>query len=107
MDTRTNERTSCTHPDDTTGTFRSSIIFMSSGNPYNPGQGKFVNLVLSLTMLLVFLGLGFLFLFTNTMIDRFPKPNRTYIGFVLVGWAVFRGISVWLRFKRIKDEQNE
>jgi hypothetical protein len=58
-------------------------------------------------MLLIFLGLGFLFIATNIWIDRYPKPNRIYIGLVLVGWALFRGITIWLRFKRMKNEHED
>jgi len=73
---------------------------------YLPGQGK-INLVVSLTMLLIFLGLGYLFIGTNIWIDRYPKPNRVYIGLVLVGWSIFRGITVWMKYKRMKNENED
>ncbi len=72
----------------------------------NPGTGK-VSLIISASMLLVFLALGYLFLATPFLIDRFPKPNRIYIGLLLVGWAVFRGIMVWQRYKRMKREDED
>ena len=72
----------------------------------NPGPGKIPTL-LSLGMVVIFLGLGFLFLFTNTWIDSYPKPSRTYIGLVLVGWSVFRGITVWMKLRRERLEEQE
>ncbi|MBI3511652.1 MAG: hypothetical protein HY064_13405 [Bacteroidetes bacterium] len=73
----------------------------------NPGPGK-ITLLLSFSMVFIFLGLGYLFLATNVMPDRFPKPNRIYIGLVLVVWALFRGVTVWLKYKReLKDEEDE
>lgn len=72
----------------------------------NPGTGK-ISLIISLMMLMVFLGLGFLFLGTTTWIDRFPKPNRIYIGLLLIAWAIFRGIMVWQRYKRMKREDED
>lgn len=58
-------------------------------------------------MLMVFLGLGYFFLGTNMMIDKFPKPNRTYIGLLLVGWALFRGFMVYQRYKRMQQQDDE
>jgi hypothetical protein len=72
----------------------------------NPGPGKITNL-LSLSMVIIFLGLGFLFLITDAWIDRYPRPTRTYIGLVLAGWSVFRGISVWLKMRRAKREEED
>lgn len=63
--------------------------------------------MLSLGMAVIFLGLGSLFLFTNTWIDKYPKPTRFYIGLVLAGWALFRGVSVWMRLRRMKEEERE
>lgn len=56
-------------------------------------------------MVAIFLGLGFLFIATNTWIDSYPKPTRTYIGLVLLGWSVFRGITVWMKWRRMKQEE--
>ena len=72
----------------------------------NPGQGK-ITLLLSATMVIIFLGLGCLFVFTEVKIDEFPHPNREYIGYVLCGWALFRGISVWMKLRRIQQEDND
>ncbi|HLG02146.1 MAG TPA: hypothetical protein VI731_01035 [Bacteroidia bacterium] len=70
----------------------------------NPGAGR-INLVISFAMVIVFLSLGFVFLFSDIWIDRYQKPLRNYMGGVLVAWAVYRSITVWLRYKRIKREE--
>jgi hypothetical protein len=72
----------------------------------NPGPGK-ITFVISMSMVVIFLGLGFLFLLTDTWIDSYPRPMRTYIGGVLVGWAVFRGTTSWLKFLRSKREERD
>ncbi len=72
----------------------------------NPGPGK-IALALSLSMAFIFLGLGYLFIFTDVRIENFPKPNRYYIGLILSGWAVFRCITVWLKYKRMNEEHED
>jgi hypothetical protein len=72
----------------------------------NPGHGK-INLLLSASMVLVFLGLGCMFIFTDARIDDFPRPNRDYIGYVLAGWGLFRGITVWVKYRKLKHEDEE
>jgi hypothetical protein len=58
-------------------------------------------------MVLIFLGLGCVFIFTDIWIDRYPRPTRTYIGCVLAGWAVFRAITVWMKFRNIKKQEQD
>ncbi|GAB4143728.1 MAG: hypothetical protein Fur0041_18790 [Bacteroidia bacterium] len=58
-------------------------------------------------MVAVFLGLGFLFLFTKAFIDNYPPPMRYWIGSVLWLWALFRGITSWLRLKQLKKEEED
>lgn len=58
-------------------------------------------------MVPVYLGAGYLFIGTNLMIDRIPAPRRYYVGLVFVGWAIFRGITVYLRYKQMKREEQE
>lgn len=59
-------------------------------------------------MVLIFLGLGCLFIFTDTWIENYPRPMRNYIGYVLTGWALFRGVSVWMKYRNIRrDEQDQ
>jgi hypothetical protein len=72
----------------------------------NPGIGK-IGRILSLMMLAVFLGLGYFFLGTNMMIKEFPRPNRTYIGLLLVAWAIFRGFMFWQRYKRMNEDEDQ
>lgn len=50
-------------------------------------------------MVIVFLSLGCLFVFTDVYIDDYPRPFRNYIGYVLGGWALFRGVSVYMKFR--------
>lgn len=70
----------------------------------NPGQGK-ITLLLSATMVIIFLSLGCLFVFTDVYIADYPKPTRNYIGYVLGGWALFRGVSVWMKFRNMQRNQ--
>lgn len=72
----------------------------------NPGQGK-ITLLLSASMVMIFLGLGCFFVFTDVWIDRYPRPFREYVGYVLGGWALFRGFSVWMKYRTIQKEENE
>gem|GEM_PF-1453105 len=72
----------------------------------NPGPGK-ITLVLSASMVIIFLGLGCLFLFTNVYIEEYPRPTRTYIGGVLAGWAAFRGITVWMKYRNLRREEQD
>ena len=69
----------------------------------NPGNGK-ISLIFSLTMLLAYFGLGYLFIATDFAINRWPKPNRIYIGLVITGWGIFRGYMIWQKYKRMKNE---
>lgn len=58
-------------------------------------------------MLVVYLGLGYFFIGTDALLYKFPRPNRTYIGLVLVGWALFRGFMIWQRYKRMQREDED
>jgi hypothetical protein len=58
-------------------------------------------------MVIVFLSLGCLFVFTDVKIDDYPRPYRNYIGYLLGGWAIFRGISVAMKFRNARNEQDE
>lgn len=59
-------------------------------------------------MVLVFLGLGCVFVFTDLWIEKYPRPTRNYIGYVLAGWGVFRAISVVMKYRNLKrDDDNE
>lgn len=71
----------------------------------NPGQGK-ITLVLSASMVIIFLGLGCVFIFTDIWIQEYPRPFRNYIGYVLSGWALFRGFTVWVKYKNIRREED-
>jgi hypothetical protein len=62
---------------------------------------------LNFSTALIFLGLGFLFLATDTWVEKYPRPTRIYIGLVLLAWAAFRMITVYLKFRRAKQEEDE
>jgi hypothetical protein len=72
----------------------------------NPGRSK-VSILFSASMVIIFLGLGCFFIFTDVAIDTVPRPRREYVGYVLGGWALFRGVSVWMRFRRAQQEEQE
>lgn len=58
-------------------------------------------------MVIIFLSLGCLFLFTDVYIDEYPRPFRNYIGYVLGGWALFRAVSVVMKFRSIQRNQDD
>jgi hypothetical protein len=61
-----------------------------------------------MAMAVLFLSLGVFFVFTNFQLETYPRPTRTYIGLVLLGWALFRGFTIYLRMRQEKqDEQDE
>lgn len=55
-------------------------------------------------MLLAYFGLGYLFVGTDFAIGKWPKPNRIYIGLVIIGWGVFRAFMIWQKYKRMKND---
>ncbi len=72
----------------------------------NPGLGK-TRLVMNLAMAALFLASGLLFLCTNVLMDRFPKPNRLWLGGVLILWACFRAFTAYTTWQKIKHEERE
>jgi hypothetical protein len=72
----------------------------------NPNSGK-TAAYLALAMSAVFFGSGCFFLLTDIWYDKYPRPVRTYVGLVLIGWAIFRGLSTWLRLRQIKKEEKD
>ena len=58
-------------------------------------------------MVFIFLGLGCLFVFTDTWIEDYPRPTRNYIGYVLGGWAIFRGLSVFMKYRNIRRHEDD
>jgi hypothetical protein len=73
----------------------------------NPDFGK-ASLLLSATMVLIFLSLGCLFFFTTSFMgDAVFGPNRKYIACVFWGWAVYRSFTIWTKYKRFKQEKND
>jgi hypothetical protein len=58
-------------------------------------------------MVIIFLGLGCLFVFTDAYIDEYPRPYRNYIGYVLGGWALFRGVTVFMKFRNAQQQEED
>jgi hypothetical protein len=58
-------------------------------------------------MAALFLGCGFVFLCSDFLIDRFPKPNRTWFGFIFLAYGGFRAARQYNQFKKLKREDNE
>lgn len=58
-------------------------------------------------MVIIFLSLGCLFVFTDVYIDKYPRPFRDYIGYVLGGWALFRGFSVWMKYRSAQRHEDD
>lgn len=72
----------------------------------NPGPGN-ITFVLTIAMVPVFLGLGCLFLFTDVWIEKVSSPNRIYVGLVLIGWGLFRGLTAYMRYKQTRREEED
>lgn len=74
----------------------------------NPDLGK-ASLLLSATMVLVFLSLGCLFFFTDSFMgDAVFGQNRKYIAFVFWGWAIYRSFTIWSKYQKMRrDEKDE
>ncbi|MGL4596786.1 MAG: hypothetical protein ACRCYO_04625 [Bacteroidia bacterium] len=62
---------------------------------------------MNLAMAALFLASGLLFLCTNMLMDRFPKPNRLWLGGVLILWAFFRAFTAYNAWQRMKLEERE
>lgn len=58
-------------------------------------------------MVPIYLGAGYLFMATDLWLDEVPRPRRYYVGGVLFAWAAFRGLTIWLRYRQVKREQEE
>lgn len=60
-------------------------------------------------MVVAFLSLGFVFLFTELLIETVPAPNRYFVGGVLILWSVLRAWLAWEREKRrrLEDDHEE
>lgn len=72
----------------------------------NPGHGK-ITLLLSASMVLIFLGLGCMFFFTDFYEDAVQGPMRKYVAFVLWGWGIFRGVSVVMKYRNLRRDDEE
>jgi hypothetical protein len=74
---------------------------MESGNP----TVKQVLYYFSFVMVLVYMAIGLLFIFTNVLIDLVHK-NRTIIGLFFIAYGIFRGYML-IRLKRSREKFEE
>jgi hypothetical protein len=58
-------------------------------------------------MAAAFLCCGFLFLFSNFLIDNVPPPNRKYLGIILLLYAGFRGSRQYNVYQKLKRGKHE
>ena len=58
-------------------------------------------------MAALFIGCGFVFLGTNFLIERLPKPDRIWLGVIFIVYGGFRGARQYNRYKKMKQEENE
>jgi hypothetical protein len=72
----------------------------------NPVRGR-VTIILSLAMAVLFVGLGCLLVFTTINIEDYPRPQRYWLGGILLLWAAFRGATVYLRWKKLKQHDED
>lgn len=72
----------------------------------NPGSGQ-IALLSAAIVVIIFLSLGFVFLFTNLMHERVKAPNRYYVGGLLIIWSAARAFTAWRRYKRDQREAND
>jgi hypothetical protein len=55
-------------------------------------------------MAAVFLSCGLLFLLSDFLIENLPPPNRTYLGYMFIGYSIFRGWRQYSLYRKINDE---
>ena len=59
----------------------------------------------SLIVVCLILFFGIVLLSTDLFEDRIPRPNRTYLGFVFIAYASYRGYRANKQYKEMKGEQ--
>jgi hypothetical protein len=58
-------------------------------------------------MAALFLGCGFVFLCSDFLIERLPKPNRIWFGIIFIVYGGFRAARQYNQFKKMQREDNE
>ena len=58
-------------------------------------------------MAALFIGCGFIFLCTDFLLERLPKPNRTWFGILFIIYGGFRAGRQYYQFKKLKREEEE
>jgi hypothetical protein len=64
-------------------------------------------LITGIIMAALFIGCGFVFLGTNFLIERLPKPDRIWLGVIFIAYGGFRGARQYNRYKKMNQEENE
>ena len=66
-----------------------------------------VSWFMGLFMTVVVLGFAIVFSLTDLFIENIPKPNRTYLALMFLGYSIFRGVRVYQQFKKMKQDEKE
>lgn len=54
-------------------------------------------------MAALFLGCGFVFLSTDFLLEKLPKPNRTWFGIIFIIYGGFRAARQYNQYKKTND----
>ncbi|MBS1635643.1 MAG: hypothetical protein JST26_06935 [Bacteroidetes bacterium] len=54
---------------------------------------------------IILFALAYVLIATDLMADRLVRPNRTYAGFMLLAYSIYRSYRLWVQFKRLKDDE--
>lgn len=64
-------------------------------------------LITGIIMAALFIGCGFVFLSTDFMIEKLPKPNRIWFGIIFIVYGGFRAVRQYNQYKKMQQEENE
>ena len=60
-------------------------------------------LITGTIMAALFIGCGFVLLFTNVLIEKIPQPNRNWGGFVFIAYGGFRAYRQYKQYKKLDN----
>ena len=60
-----------------------------------------------IVMAALFLGCGFVFLCSDFMIDKYPRPSRTWFAIVFLAYGGFRAARQYHQYKKMKADEHE
>ncbi|HTA60804.1 MAG TPA: hypothetical protein VK835_00030 [Bacteroidia bacterium] len=64
-------------------------------------------LITGIIMAALFIGCGFVFLCTDFLIERLPKPDRIWLSIIFIVYGGFRSVRQYNRYKKMQQEENE